>query len=75
MAKKNDMNFKELTKYVDEVQNFMYKCKCSHTVMIAKAKKYVICSHCGRRVYRNKEEEFKNRLEEKLYGRYGRDKA
>lgn len=63
------MNYKDLNKYTKELQNHMYKCKCGHSVLIRKYEKYSICNWCDRKVYRNQREEFKDRLETKLYGR------
>jgi len=39
-------------------------CKCGHSVVFpnnSKASK-IICTHCGYYIYKNKEEEFKDRL-------------
>ena len=54
---------------MNELQDFMYTCKCGHRVLIRKNSQFAICDWCGRNVYRNKKEEFMNRLETKLYGR------
>ena len=40
------------------------KCPCGHSVDVYHDKR--ICTHCGRYVFKNKEEEFKYRLNEKL---------
>ena len=63
------MSFKDLNKYADEVQNYIYKCKCGHSVLIRRNENKSICGWCNRTVYRNPKEEFKDRLETKLYGR------
>ena len=63
------MGFKDLNKYADEVQNYIYKCKCGHSVLIRAYENKSICFHCNRTVYRNPREEFIDRLETKLYGR------
>lgn len=63
------MNFKELNKYADEVQNHIYKCKCGHSVLIGRKHIKNICNWCGSSVYRNKKDEFIDRMETKLYGR------
>ena len=63
------MSYKDLNKYADELQNFIYKCKCGHSVLIRHGKIKNICNWCGRSVYRNKKDEFKDRLGVKLYGR------
>ncbi len=63
------MSFNDLNKYADKVQDYMYKCKCGHSVMIRANDVSTICNHCDRTVYRNEREEFIDRLETKLYGR------
>ena len=63
------MNFKDLEKYADELQNYIYKCKCGHSVLIRRNKIKETCNWCGRSVYRNKKDEFKDRVVTKLYGR------
>lgn len=63
------MNYKDLNKYADRVQDFKYKCKCGHTVLIRAYETSSICSHCDGTVYRNPREEFIDRMETKLYGR------
>ena len=45
-------------------KNITKKCKCGHSVDVLGKKK--ICTHCGNYVFKNKEEEFKYRLEEKI---------
>lgn len=52
----------------------MYKCKCSHTVLVGKNYRYTICNWCGRKVYKNKKDEFIDIMECKLYGRNFRRK-
>ena len=62
-------NNKELFKYMDNLQNYIVRCKCSHLVLIKRNQVFAICDYCGERVYRNEKDEFKDRLKEKLYGR------
>lgn len=64
-----DMDFYELERYAEELQNHMFTCKCGHRVLIRKYEISSICNWCGRSVYRNKREEFRDRMETKLYGR------
>lgn len=68
------MNYYEMDKYTNELQNHMYTCKCGHRVMIRAYEVKSICDWCNRSVYRNKQEEFKDRMETKLYGRNTRRK-
>lgn len=63
------MNFKDMEKYANEVQNHIYKCKCGHSVFIRKKEIKSICNWCGRSVYRSKKDEFMDRMEIKLHGR------
>lgn len=41
-------------------------CTCGHTVFIDNSSSKKICKHCGRFVFRDKQEEFKYRLNEAL---------
>lgn len=50
-----------LTKYMVEAS---VKCKCGHTVLVPRRIDKKICTWCGNYVFRNKEDEFKYRLEE-----------
>lgn len=43
-----------------------YKCTCSHTVIIKPNETRVLCNYCGRWVYKDKKEMFKDRLRSKL---------
>lgn len=63
------MTNKELSIYTKELQNYIHKCKCGHSVLIRAYEVKSICNWCGRSVYRNEKEEFKDRLGVKLYGR------
>lgn len=47
-------------------QNFIIKCKCSHTMLMPYNVDKKICSHCGNYVYRNKKLEFKDKLLKKI---------
>ncbi len=38
------------------------KCECGHTMAISANTQYVICTWCGRKIFRNKQEEFKYKL-------------
>lgn len=37
------------------------KCECGHTISFL-SNHYVICTHCGRKVYPTKKSEFKDKL-------------
>lgn len=47
-------------------QEFMYKCKCNHTQLIPYNVNKVICSHCGKYIYKDKKIEFKERITQLL---------
>lgn len=49
------------------LSNYKVKCKCGHTLVII-SKPKVVCSHCGKYVYKNKQEEFKDRMRRVLHG-------
>lgn len=63
------MNFKELSKFTDELQNHTYTCKCGHRIVMADNVKKLTCNWCYRTVYKNKKDEFMDRMEIKLHGR------
>ena len=43
-----------------------YYCSCGHSVVIMPKNNKVLCTHCGHWVFKNKKEEFKYRLKERL---------
>ena len=45
-------------------KNITKKCKCVHSVDVYEKKK--LCTYCGNYVFKNKEDEFKYRLNEKM---------
>ena len=63
------MSYNDMTVYAKALQDNMFTCKCGHRVFIRPKNVSSICNWCGRSVYRNKKEEFIDRLEKKLYGR------
>lgn len=66
------MGFKQLEKYAKVLQDHMYTCKCGHRVLVGKNYRYTVCNWCSRKVYKNKKDEFIDRMETKLYGRKGK---
>lgn len=46
--------------------NYMFKCKCSHTQLIPYNIDKVICSYCGKWIYKSKEDEFKDKIKNLL---------
>jgi hypothetical protein len=45
----------------EKVKLYRVKCKCGHTINFIR-NYYVICNHCGRKVYATKKNEFKDKL-------------
>ena len=62
------MTNKEIIRYSKEIENYKVKCTCGHSVIIFPIDKkgYKICSWCGHKVYRDKQEQFKNVMRRKL---------
>lgn len=48
-------------KFLNELSKFKLKCECGHTVMAVR-RDFGICSYCGKKVYRYKKDEFKDKL-------------
>lgn len=64
------MNFKKDTKEyerrAEELDKVKYICKCGHRVIIPKGVDKQLCDWCGNYVFKDKNEEFKYRLQEKM---------
>ena len=64
------MNFKkdtqEYERRADELDKVKYRCKCGHRVIIPKYVDKQLCDWCGNYVFKNKSEEFKYRMQEKM---------
>ena len=43
-----------------------FYCKCGHSISIFSKTKKVLCTHCGKWVFREKKDEFNYRLKEKM---------
>ena len=57
-------NKKEMDRMFKTYTDNSYKCRCGHSITIAKSCEKVVCSHCGRYVFREKRDEFMYRLKE-----------
>lgn len=59
---------KDDTKLFNEYVKHVHKCSCGHSVKIYPMEHITrkICTYCGKYVYINKKEEFKDRLKERL---------
>ena len=51
--------------FINELAKFKVKCKCGHIKIIIN-RPYAICEYCGRKVYRSKKDEFKDKLEKEI---------
>lgn len=58
--------YRQLVKEYDILQDYMVKCKCSHTILFTGVKDRLCCSYCGRWVYKNKLSEIKYKMKEYL---------
>ena len=56
--------FKDIARDHDKIQEYMVKCKCSHTMLFTGIKDRLICSHCGNYVYKNKKSEIYYKVKE-----------
>lgn len=59
---------KEEIKIAEAYSKVRHYCKCGHTVYVISQNDFDYCNYCGRRVYKNKEIEFKRKLFEKING-------
>ena len=57
------MTTDEFNRYTEEYNKVKYPCKCGRRVVIPYWRTKVLCSWCHRYVYRDKKDEFKERLE------------
>lgn len=57
---------KEFERMTDEYDKVKYMCKCGHRVIIPMWLDKQLCSWCGNYVFKNKVDEFKYRIGEKI---------
>lgn len=57
----SDEEFERLSREYEKVR---YKCKCGHSVIIPTWVDKQLCNWCGNYVYKDKKDEFKNKLKE-----------
>lgn len=57
--------YNEQIKLDNERVKFKVKCPCGHTITIVNADR-TICSHCGHWVYKNKQIEFRYKMQEEI---------
>lgn len=56
------MDNKQFQRQSEEYDKVKYLCKCGHKTVIPAWVNKQICSWCGHYVYKNKKDEFKDRL-------------
>ncbi len=52
-------------KFINILYKHKVKCKCGHTLIMID-RKSDICGWCGRKVYRNKKDEFEDKLKKEI---------
>ena len=62
------MSWKTDTKRFNQTQRQVVKCECGHSILTAR--KFTICSWCGKKVYSHKEQ-FKDKLQKAMGGLNG----
>lgn len=60
------LTIKEYKRMTDNYEKAKYICKCGHRVIIPKWVDKQLCDWCNCYVFKNKQDEFKYRLEEKI---------
>lgn len=64
------MNLKEIEIYAHKIEHARATCECSRVVYFTKRRGidngFIICSYCGKKIYRNKKEEFKDKMMSEL---------
>lgn len=60
------LSLKLQAKLDDAKTDLRVYCKCGHSIFMPIYLKHTICRYCGSKVYRNKKEEFKEKMALKL---------
>lgn len=63
---KEKLTIPQMKKLQEELSNHTYTCNCGHRVLILPQKDKVICNWCKHYVFKNKKDEFKYRINEKI---------
>ena len=56
------MFFDSFKKRQDDLDKIRHVCSCGHTVYVPKKFEFSYCNYCWKRVYRDKQTEFKHKL-------------
>ena len=56
------VSLQKQNKYYNELSNYKYTCKCGHVVVMLRGTDKVLCTWCHHYVYKNKKDEFKDRM-------------
>lgn len=65
---KYKMSLTSIPKYQEAIQQNLFQCACGRKEYIPRHKKRTICTWCGKWIYRDKKEEFKDRMRSALNG-------
>lgn len=63
---KENKTFKQIIEEHNKFREYMRKCSCSHTMLFTGKKDRLICSHCGRYVYKDDLTKLKYKMKELL---------
>lgn len=61
------LTYDQMTEKMHQQKEHTIKCKCGHSVIVVPTLPKKMCTWCGNWVFRNKKEEFKYRLMEKIH--------
>ena len=60
------LTIKEYKRMTEEYDKVKYMCKCGHKVVISHNKTKSLCDWCGNYVFKDKKDEFKYRVKERI---------
>lgn len=60
------LTVQEYKRMADELSKVTYKCACGHKEVIPSAEDKKLCSWCGHYVFKDKKDEFRYRVKEKI---------
>lgn len=65
MKRRNKLTNDEIVKLCNNITNYKITCKCGHRVFLGTCDK-IICSWCGRYIFKDSKTEFEYRIKEKI---------